>query len=425
MPDRKIRISKDLQYYKFCGYGFFKNLRLYEPFLVLFFLSNELTYLQIGFIYTVREVTRNILEIPAGILADSMGRKKTMMASFGLYILSFAVFYISSAFSFFLLAMFIYALGDAFRTGTHKAMIFDYLKIKGWEEQKTHYYGHTRSFSQLGSAISSLLGGFMVFYTGNYRDIFIYTAVPYAIELILIATYPGSLDGLRARFRQTQLKENFKLVFKGFVSSFRQWNTLQKIGNLSMHTGFYRAVKDYLQPVLQALALSVPVLLVYGEKQRTAVIVGIVYFIIYLLTSFASRRSGSFSTLFRNLNRPLNLTLLSGLVFGLLSGVFIQGNFLMVAIVFYILIFINENLRKPMGVANIAEKTGKDFLATTLSAESQLHSLITAILAPIIGIVADLAGLGMAILIVSVVLLLLSSVVYLKKNSSESSMKCK
>ncbi len=30
--------NKDLQFYKFCAYGFLKNLRFFEPFLMLFFL---------------------------------------------------------------------------------------------------------------------------------------------------------------------------------------------------------------------------------------------------------------------------------------------------------------------------------------------------------------------------------------------------
>lgn len=421
MAKGKIKITKDLQYFKFCGYGFFKNLRLFEPFLILFFLSNEISFFQIGIIYTVREITRNVLEIPAGILSDSMGRRRTMLASFGFYILSFVVFYFSSVFSYFLLAMIVYALGDAFRTGTHKAMIFDYLKIQGREDEKTYYYGHTRSFSQLGSAISSLIGGVMVFYTGNYRDIFIYTSLPYIIELILIASYPKSLDGMKTRFSQQQLKENIIQVSKGFFHSFKRVQTLKNVSNLSLHTGFFQAIKDYLQPVLQTLALTAPVLLLYNDEQRTAAIIGVTYFLIYLLTSLASRRSGSFSSMFSRQELPLNFTLLFGLLAGLLSGIFIHINFVFVAVFFYILIFINENLRKPIGIANIAEKSNKDFLATTLSAESQLHSLITAILAPVIGIIADAYGVGYAILIVSGILLMLSPLVYLRNGRNQKS----
>jgi len=415
MARRGIKIIKDLQYYKFCGYGFFKNLRLFEPFLILFFLSNDLTFLQIGFIYSVREITRNVLEIPAGILADSIGRRRTMITSFGFYIISFVVFYLSSSYVLFLIAIVFYALGDAFRTGTHKAMIFDYLKIKGWGIQKTHYYGHTRSFSQLGSAVSSLIGGFMVFYTGNYRDIFIYTSIPYVIDLILISTYPGYLDGMRSKFSQQRVMDNMKQVFHSFIKSFTRVHTFRTVSNLSLHTGFFQAIKDYLQPVLQTLAISLPVLLMYEEKQRTAVIVGTVYFFIYLLTSFSARRSGLFSSFFGGLNRPLNLTLLAGLISGFLSGLFYSGNFVVIAVVFFIGIFLVENLRKPIGVANIAEISNKDYLATTLSAESQLHSFITAMLAPAIGLIADFAGLGQAILIISGSLLLVSPVLFLRK----------
>ncbi len=414
MARDKIKVTKNLQYYKFCGYGFFKNLRLFEPFLILFFLSNGLTFLQIGTLYSVREITRNVLEVPAGIAADALGRRRTMVASFGFYILSFIVYYLGTEFWAFLPAMVLYALGDAFRTGTHKAMIFDYLKIMGWADQKAYYYGHTRSYSQLGSAFSSLIGGFMVFYTGNYRDIFIYTSVPYLIDLFLVSSYPRSLDGLRSGFSRQQAFSNFREVFRGFVETFRKVGTLRIVANLSLHTGFYQAVKDYLQPVLQTLAVSLPLLLAYNDQQRTAVIVGIVYFLIFLLTSFSSRKAGVFSSYFTTLSRPLNLTLAAGLASGLLCGLFYGLEFVFAAVVVYVLIFLNENLRKPIGVSQLADHSGKAYLATVLSAESQFHSLITALLAPVIGLLADVWGLGWALLSVSGGLLLLLPLVMLK-----------
>ena len=60
--------------------------------------------------------------------------------------------------------MLLFANGEAFRSGTHKAMIIQYLKIKGLLKLKTEYYGHTRSWSQRGSAISSLIAGGLVLY---------------------------------------------------------------------------------------------------------------------------------------------------------------------------------------------------------------------------------------------------------------------
>jgi MFS family permease len=407
MNKRAARIVRDLQYYKFCSYGFLKNLRLYEPFLVLFFLDNGLSYLQLGFLYTLREVTRNVLEIPAGILSDSLGRRRTMIFSFTLYIASFAVFYFGYSYSLFMIGMFAYAVGDAFRTGTHKAMIFDYLAIKGWTDQKANYYGHTRSYSQLGSAVSSLVGGAMVFYSGNFRDIFLYTSVPYMLDLLLISSYPASLDGVKKGLKGKHIRENFKQVTGDFIRSFRNRKMVRAIANLSIHTGYYRSFKDYLQPVLQSLALSIPVLLFLDDHKRTAVLIGIVYFFIYLLTSFSSRESGRFSARFQSLTKPLNLTLLAGVIAGILCGFFIHIGIMLAAVALYILIFMVENLRKPLGISRVAEAGNEEILATTLSAESQFHSLVVALLAPFIGFVADLAGLGVSIAAVSMLILLL------------------
>lgn len=64
--------KKNFQYYKFCLYGFIKNLRFFDAFILLFFLSKELDYWQIGVIFSVREITRNVLEIPSDFIADSL-----------------------------------------------------------------------------------------------------------------------------------------------------------------------------------------------------------------------------------------------------------------------------------------------------------------------------------------------------------------
>lgn len=415
MNNQKQNFKKDLQYYKFCLYGFLKNLRLFEPFLILFFLENNLSFLQIGILYSIREITRNIFEIPAGIISDSLGRKKTMIASFGLYIVSFVTFYFAQTYAVFILAMIIYSFGDAFRTGTHKAMIFDYLKMNHWEDQKVYYYGYTRSWSQFGSAISALVAGFLVFFSGSYRMIFIYSALPYVLDLFLIASYPKTLNGPVAEFNQKRISERFKDVTRDFFSTLFNRKSLKSIANLSMFTGYYKAVKDYLQPVLQSLAISIPVLVILHEKQRTAIIIGVVYFVIYLLTSFSSKSAGSFSAKFKYIIVPLNITLLIGFSFGLLSGIFFEYQLMIIAVMAYIIIYLVENLRKPIGISYITENIDNRILATVLSAESQAHALIAAILAPVIGFLADRFGVGYALAMVSIIMILISPI-YMARN---------
>ena len=63
--------------------------------------------------------------------------------------------------------MILFAFGEAFRTGTHKALILEYLKLNDMQHLKVEYYGRTRSASQLGSALNALIAAALVFYSGQ------------------------------------------------------------------------------------------------------------------------------------------------------------------------------------------------------------------------------------------------------------------
>lgn len=411
---------KDLQYAKFCAYGFLKNLKFFEAFLILFFLEKGISFLQIGILYSIREILTNVLEIPTGVIADVLGRRKTMIQSFVAYIISFLIFYFSSSFGLFVLAMLFFSFGDAFRTGTHKAMIFEYLIMKGWENQKVHYYGHTRSWSQMGSAISSLIAAAIVFYSGNYSLIFLFTGIPYLLDLLLMISYPKELDGEKTPFDRKLIYQAFKDVVQKLWRSFSVREVFRALGSLSLFSGYYKAAKDFLQPIIQTLALSLPVLLYLNEDKRSAILVGIVYFFIFLLTSFASRRSGRFADLFRNLHIPLNLSLVFGLILGMSTGFLYMYDFPLLAVIVFPGIFLIENLRKPIGISLVTEMFDKKILATVLSVESQAISLFAAIIAPVIGWLADVYGLGASLGFVSLGLLVLSPFVMLgRKNSGK------
>jgi hypothetical protein len=317
--------------------------------------------------------------------------------------------------------MLFYALGDAFRTGTHKAMIFEYLEIKGWSNQRVYYYGHTRSWSQMGSAISSLLAASIVLYSGNYQSIFVYSTIPYILDLLLISSYPKVLDGKTSKLKLSDIKLKFISVTKDFIFSFKKTQILKAIANLSVHSGFHKAIKDYLQPVVQSFALSLPILLALQDKQRTAITIGIVYFIVYLLTSIASKNSGHFAEKLKSIPRALNITLYSGFLLAMLSGIFYHSGFYFLSILFYIGIYIIENLRNPIGVAYISELYTKEILATALSANSQAKSLFAAIIAPVLGFVADKFNVGVALTFVA--LLLLLTAVFYRASSKDTSIK--
>ena len=193
-----------------------------------------------------------------------------------------------------------------------------------------------------------------------------------------------------------------------------------KISASVIFTSFFgllsqKAAKDYLQPILNTFALALPVMLALNDKQRSSVVIGIVYFLLYLTTSFVSRRSGRFAHRFANLCIPLNLTLVIAYSTGILSGVFMVIGFPVLSILAYMSIYILQNLRKPMGIAVVSDLIPKDILATALSAESQASALSAAVIALLIGFFADTLGVGYALIIIPGFLLLTSPLYFVRK----------
>ncbi len=408
-------MTKNLQYYKFSFYGFLKNLRFYESFFILFLLEKGVDYLKIGILYSIREITIMVMEIPSGLIADALGRKKTLISSFILYMISFTIFYFSQHYFLMIVAMLFFALADAMRSGVHKAMIFQYLKLKNQSNQKAEYYGHTRSWSQTGSAISSLIAGGIVFYSGSYKIIFAASVIPYLLDLILIWSYPAVLDGEPQTLEVNSIALRLRAVIKALIESFRSLVFIRSLTSLSLHTGYYKAVKDYIQPVIMAFALSIPIFTQMKDKQKTALTVGIIYFFIYLLTAWTSRHAGQFQKRFHNYARPMNLSIITGISVGIISGLLFFEHWYWAAILGFLIIMMTENLRKPVGVAYIAEQSNDEAMTSILSVQSQAQSLFSALIALLIGFTAQIAGPGIGISLSSLLILLLAPL-YLLNN---------
>ena len=400
-----VPFKKDTQYYKFCLYGFLKNQKFYEPFFMLFLLSKDISFFQVGLLYSIREITRNLLEIPAGIFADSAGRRKSMVLSFILYILSFIAFFFSKGFIILIIAMIVFGMADVFRTGTHKAMIFGYLEANNWSHLKVDYYGHTRSWSQFGSAISSLLAAGIVIITNNYSMVFAFAIIPYILNLINLATYPSWLDGEQKKFDIRLFRQNFIKTLRSLGHALKNKWTIRIFINSSLPSGYFNSVKDYLQPLILSLAIIVPVLESYSQEDKSSALIGFVYFIIFILTSRASRRADNFAKKAGSVFAGMNITLLLMSVVGILTGLFFHSGIMVIAALFFLFLYLLENLRRPVAVAGIAERMGDESLSTFLSTDSQMKSLFTMIMSPLVGFLADLLSPGAGIMIVAAIVL--------------------
>ncbi|MFH2032054.1 MAG: MFS transporter [Bacteroidota bacterium] len=372
---------------RFSLYGFLKNQRYFEPFLLLFLLEKGISFTEIGILVGFREICRNFSEIPSGVLADLYGRRRSMIFSFTSYIASFLIFGFSNFYWQLFFAMFFFALGDAFRTGTHKAMIFTWLKLNNRTEERSKVYGYTRSWSKIGSAVSILLATIFVIYENNYTSIFFYSVIPYVFGLINFITYPKELDGLSVE------KPNLTLVFNHLWESLKKVVKFRKLRNLVFESisfeGVFTTTKDYIQPIVQNFALAIPFLLFMDNKGRTAVIIGIVYFILYILSAFASRNSHKIAEHFGG-EYPackklwyVDLAIYTALI------PFLFFELYLIAIILFILLFVLQNVWRPLLISRFDDFATEQEGATILSIESQAQSTSAMIFAPLVGFAVD------------------------------------
>ncbi|MFO7849419.1 MAG: MFS transporter [Spirochaetia bacterium] len=428
---------KDIQYVKFSLYGFIKNLRFFDPYLILFFIESGLDYFQIGILFSIREIAINVIEVPSGFAADLLGRRRVMMGSFLIYMLSFLVFYFTCGFGPYAAAMVLFAGGEAFRTGTHKSMILDYLTRNGMGDRKVHYYGGTRAWSQRGSALSALIAGVLVYYSGSYRTVFLYTLIPYVLGFFLMVSYPGYLDfsvendeeqgkesagagrgegkkagadgknGKTADKRRRGRHAGASEILKGIGALMKEPLSRRVFLHASFSSAAFKTVKDYIQPMIRNFAVALPLFAGLSEEKRVSVAAGVVYFVLYLLTASASTRSGAVEDKFSSREKALNVIYLVFAVVMAVVGVCVGTPVAIAGIIIFIGLYLLENIRRPMTIGFLGDIVKGKAMATGLSIESQMKTLIVAVLAPVFGLLVDNFGLSAAMAALAIFILIL------------------
>ncbi len=377
--------------FRFSLYGFLKNQTYYEPFLILAFREKGLSFFAIGLLVGFRELCISLFEVPSGAVADLYGRRKAMILSFTSYIVSFAVLAMSATLWHLFVAMFLFALGEVFRTGTHKAMIFDWLRAHGRQAERTRVYGYTRSWSKMGSALAAVIAAGLVFWRGRYSDVFWLCIIPYLVNIVNFMGYPPETEG-------DSVEERHGRRVGGHVwAALKQaWRHKAQRRLLLESTGFegtFKVAKDYLQPTLKLAALSLPLLTRFADRQRTALLVGVVYCALYLFSSAASRQAHRLAQWRGGDDAAARFIWGIALVLyaALIPALFFKAA--LVAIPAFISIYIIQNLWRPALVSRLNAVSDPNLAATTLSIESQSKSLYAVAVAPLLGLAVDHVGL--------------------------------
>jgi len=376
---------------RFSLYGFLKNQKYYEPFLILALRDKGLSFFLIGLLIGFRQVWVNLLEIPSGTIADTFGRRRSMIASFVAYIISFVIFATSASTVSLFFAMFFFAIGEAFRTGTHKAMIFDWLASEGRTDEKTRFYGYTRSWSQIGSALSALLAAAAVLITRNYTAIFWFSVIPYLIAIVNFLGYPSWLDGNKPT--DIALGDITRRLVSTFIESLHHKQLRRLFVESAVFRGNAMLSKEYLQPMMRQAAIAMPLFLSWNDERRSAVLVGLVYFFLYLVSSVASRQSHRMADRAGGLGNASRWLWVADVLFFAAAFAALWLGWSGIAVAAFAVVVILLNTWRPILMSRIDEVTNAEMGATILSIDSQAGSFYLMIFAPLLGLAADTYGL--------------------------------
>lgn len=410
MESVKRNILKDPQIRKFSLYGFLKDLRFFEPYLLIYLIGLGYDLFTIGVLIAIREAIVYVFEVPSGVIADHYGKKRELMLCFLFYIVSFVFFFIGSNLYMIGLGMVFFGLGEAFRSGSHKAMILSYLEQKGWFDHKTFVYGRTRSFSMLGGALSSFLSIILILNLPSTRWIFLISIVPYLLDFALIASYPDSLD--ERSDRVFKFKSLIAETYEHIVRIIKDPNLTKILISSSMYDAIFKSIRDYIQPILKMMLMTSTTLCFFkqaavSQEDQLTILLGVLYGVFYIFSAWVSKNAYL-------LNRWMPSSRLMSLSFDLMAvmilalGLLVMKQYVLGIVLIFFLLNAMKDARRPVFVDVCGDVMKKDQRATVLSVDSQFKALFVIVLAPLFGWIADHYSIGILFVGISVFIIVIN-----------------
>ena len=348
---------------------FLSSLYFYHQIITLYFLERGLNYLEINSLWGIIVGAKAIAEVPTGIVADTIGRKFSIIIALGFQLLGEMIFIFADRYLLFVLTSIIAGIGFAFLSGCFEAMMYDSLKKQGRESEMQKVAGLNASFSQLAIIIGSLCGGFIAsdLKLDSFILVIIITAcfVGLAFLVSFLLKEPDTAYENCEQSSIALLKDGLKLL--------RSNRSLQRIILLSLlATPFVNYLLNFYQPYFV-----------------TANVPGVWFGIALSLASFLGMMTSKYAYLVEKIfgvkNGVLIATLLPGIFYILLASI----AYYWISIVLFILAYSSMNIQQPIFADYTNRHIESKNRATVLSLINVLSGIYIALMGLIIGGIAD------------------------------------
>ncbi|MGV8142686.1 MAG: MFS transporter [Candidatus Pacearchaeota archaeon] len=362
--------------------------RFFIPVLALFYIASQVTVVQFSIIMSVFTLATFLLEIPTGIFADLIGKKKTLILSRACYVIEIAIIAFGNGFWPFLVAKIISGVGVSLGSGTSSAFLFDTLKRLNRTKEHKKIMGVSSFIANTSMACVFIIGAYLFSINPKLPA---YVSLPFIIASFIIGFW------LTEPYPLLTHNSNRKPL-RHFIESFAYFRKNKMLQYLSL-LAFVTTGAVWVAQSFSSLYLKSIIIPVY--------LIGAVAFVASLLTAYFSKQTHKIESYFGN-KKSLFLVqtflVISILGMALLIpyiGVLFYLTISFVAGTSSILISDFANVRVP-----------SSHRATLLSMNNMFGSLGNTLLFPFVGYLTDLFSLQFALAMFGLFVLVYSSILY-------------
>jgi MFS family permease len=349
--------------------SFFSALYFYSHVGTLYLQSRSLNLTQVNSITSIIVATIFLTEVPTGVIADRIGRKRSVVMALLLQTIGEVWYIFASTYEVFIVIAIIAGLGFAFSSGAMESLIYDSLPPDDRETRMQKAMGNVGSAYNLGFFLAPLVGGLLVteYVLDKYLLAIALTAAAVGVAFLIsltLADPPADSESQRDRPL---------VIFRAGIAEIRQQPQLRHIVLLSVFTVTFHGVLVALyQPYFVSYELSP--FLVGAGLALGGLLAAVVQKYAYVLPKLVGRRAGL-----------MVATVLPGLLYMLLAVV--TQTYLVFGV--FVLTYAALDLKKPLFSAYQNQYITDRSRATTLSLMNMLTSLYVAVMALVYGMLAD------------------------------------
>mgnify|MGYP006420987005 FL=1 len=334
------------------------------PIIILFFKENGLSLTEIMVLQGAYSLTVALFEVPSGYLADLFGRKACIVFSTIFSFVGFLFFCFFSGFYYFLIAQILVGFAGSLISGSDSALIYDTLLQTNNKDDYAKIEGRNYAIGNFSEATAGIFGGFLavssIYLPVYVQTAFIFLSIPIAFTLVepKIKNITSSKNSLQSIFIlvKSTLLESSKLRWLIVYSS------AMGVATLSMAW--------FSQPFF--IAIDLPL-----------VLFGIFWALLNFSSGISSYNSHYFSNKF-NYKSLIYFSVIMSLSFFLLGFSIISYGLFFIFIIYFLRGIVTPILRNE-----INKITSSNIRATVLSVRSFIIRVSFAILAPVLGFIAE------------------------------------